>query len=248
MYCFEKGTKGMIYIGICDDEEFSRAHIRGLCKEYFAKQAYEYQIYEFSSGEQILEFRECKFHLLFLDIEMDGIGGIEVLHKIEETDRVWRIVFISGHQEMVFEALGIKTLGFSGKPVTYEKVAKWLEVAIRENQENQIYECVVGQQKEYKSLDEIYCLEAAGNYTWLCEKQKKYLVNDNLKAWQDKMEHTSMIRVHKSYLINMDYVKKWENGQILLLNNIEVTLGRQYKKSASEVYYNYICKKALGRL
>ena len=58
-----------------------------------------------------------------MDIELGGMKGIEMLSHLEEDDNVWRVVFISSHEEMVFDTFGVKTLGFERKPAQYERIA-----------------------------------------------------------------------------------------------------------------------------
>lgn len=238
----------MIYIGICDDEDLHRQHIKEMCKRFFTELAQEYKCVEFTSGEEVLQFSEHKLHLLFLDIEMGNISGIDVLHRVEEADIVWRVVFISSHEECVFDTFGIKTLGFIRKPAEYDQIARWIRVALKENKENIIYECITEQQKFYISLEKIFYLEAAGNYTFFFERDQKHLVSDKLKVWQEKMERTSMVRIHKSYLINMLYVKKWETDKVVLVNGVNIPLGRQYKKVAKDVYFEFVRRQAIGRI
>ncbi|MBP3351164.1 MAG: response regulator [Lachnospiraceae bacterium] len=113
----------MFFIGICDDEELHRKHVKELCDKYFMEYTQEYKCVEFESGEEFLQFEEHKLHLLFLDIELGGMNGIEMLSHLEEDDNVWRVVFISSHEEMVFDTFGVKTLGFERKPAQYERIA-----------------------------------------------------------------------------------------------------------------------------
>lgn len=238
----------MFSIGICDDEKLHREYIRELCERFFADYAQPHEFIEFSSGEEVLAYKRGKLHLLFLDIEMSGIDGIKVLRRVEETDWIWRIVFVSSHEEAVWEAFSIKTLEFARKPVDYYQIEKWLKVAIRENEENIVLEYITGMQKSYKPLEDIYYLEAAGNYTYLHEKNESELVNDNLKQWQKKMEQMPMVRIHKSYIINMQHVKKWEVDKVTLTNREELAVGRQYAKDAKEKYLAFVKKQALGRM
>lgn len=202
---------------------------------------------EFESGEEALAYDGDKMHLLFLDIEMPGIGGIRVMRCLEDTDRVWRVVFVSGHQEMVFETFGVKTLGFGVKPVKAEKVVKWIQIALKENAENITLECIIGQDKVYKQIDQIYYWQAEGNYTYLVEQKEKCLASYNLKNWQERLENFSVVRVHKSYLINMNHVKHWDSDKVCLTNGVELAVGRQYQKESREKYYDYVRKTALGR-
>lgn len=238
----------MFYIGICDDEEMQRQHIRKLCEQFFTEYSQLYECIEFTSGEELLQYTGERLHLLFLDVELGGIDGIEVMHQVEEADWVGRIVFISSHEEMVWNSFGIKTLGFVRKPVEYVKLEKWIKIAIKENQENRVYEYTVGREKYCKKLEDIYYLESSGNYTYLYQRKERTLANDNLRCWQKKMENAPMVRIHKSYLINMQHVKTWEADTVVLSNGTMLPLGRQYKKDARETYLTFVKRQVKRRM
>lgn len=244
----------MFSIGICDDEKLHREHMRELCRRFFTENPQPYELIEFTSGEEVLAYHSGKaddsgkLHLLFLDIEMDGVDGLEVLRKVEETDWIWRIVFVSSHEEAVFDTFSIKTLAFVRKPVDYHLVEKWIHVAIRQNKENVALEYATGKHKVYIELENIYYLESAGNYTYLHTKAESELVNENLKQWQKKSEQLPLVRIHKSYIINMLHVHKWEADKVRLVNGAELTVGRQYAKEAKEKYLTFVKKQALGKV
>ena len=107
----------MIIIGICDDEEQYRAQIKLLCSAFFDTQKQEFGFVEFTSGEEVLAYQGDRIHLLFLDIEMPGMGGLEVLSRVRRNERIWRIVFVTSHKELKWETIDLKTLAFLEKPL-----------------------------------------------------------------------------------------------------------------------------------
>lgn len=244
----------MFLIGICDDEAFHREHIKEFCEQYFGEYPQEHEYVEFTSAEEVLVYGEAaensgsKLHLLFLDVEMGELDGIELLRKVEDADWIWRIVFVTSHEEVMQDAFGIKTLGFARKPVEYRQIEKWISTAVRENKENVMLEYMVGIQKSYIALEDIYYLEAEGNYTKLYEKDEMQLINENLKRWQKKTEMLPFVRVHKSYLVNMLHVKRWEASKVTMENGAVLSVGRQYAKEARELYFSFVKKQAMSRV
>lgn len=244
----------MFCIGICDDEVFHREHIKELCEQYFAEYPQEHKYIEFASGEEVLKYEETaansgsKLHLLFLDVEMGELDGIELLRKVEDADWIWRIVFVTSHDEVMQDAFGIKTMGFARKPVEYRQVEKWIITAIRENKENVMLEYASGTKQGYISLEDIYYLEAEGNYTKLHKKDEMILINENLKQWQKKIAMLPFVRIHKSYLINMLHVKRWEASKVTLENGVKLPVGRKYTKTAREQYLSFVKKQAMNRV
>lgn len=205
-------------IGICDDMKEEAENIKNLCEE-----------------------------LLFLDIEMKEKDGIEVLRELEHSKIVWKVVFVSRHQESVFDAFGIKTLGFEKKPVKYEKIEKWLKVLIQEHKENFWVECKGLNGKQYIQLEKLYYLKADKNYVKMYGKEKEVLVYGNLKTWEEKLAEKYVIRVHKTYMVNMIQIDTIA-GDILLKNGRKIPVGRRYKDVVQKQYHEYICKMTERRI
>ena len=119
---------------------------------------------------------------------------------------------------------------------------------MREDEENVMHECYVGKEKCYFTQEEVYYLEAEGSYTHIHLKEQRHMLSERLKLWEDKLKSAPMVRIHKSYLINMLHVKSWENDSVILTNGTVLPQGRQYKKSAKEAYFKFIGEMARGRM
>ena len=237
----------MITIGICDDESIHREYIRELCEQFFEKNTQPHDYVEFAAGEEVLAYQGKQIQLLFLDVEMGEIDGMQVLDSVQSANQVWRVVFVTSHEETVWNAFSLKTLGFARKPVKYEQIAAWLEITMREHQENTVIEYITLDGRKCRRIDEIFYLEAAGNYAYLCCEKEKDLVTEKLKKWQELMEQTMIIRIHKSFLVNLQHIKKWESDKVILENGEILPVGRRFSQIAKESYYHYVKQQALNR-
>lgn len=238
----------MFLIGICDDSEEERQYLKQMCERCFTElgQACEYRC--FASGEEVLAYSGQRMHLLFLDVEMGQTDGIQVLHALEETDHVWRVVFVSYHRESVFQSFGLKTLDFGIKPVSYDQIKRWISAMIRENRENAVLQFVTPCGERRLELEQIYCLEAAGNYTYVYEKENRFLTVGNLGAWEEKCSRFALVRVHRSYLVNLLLVKQISKDEIILENGRRIPVGRKYREDAKERYKQTIYTMMRGRI
>ncbi len=120
----------MIQIAICDDEQNSRSYLKQLLlqQNVFQKEAKElnYEIAEFSSGTELLDFPN-QFDILFLDIDLkENISGIELAKNIrnQDTEHQPIIIFVSGHKEYVFDAFDVDAFHYLLKPIDDEKFIK----------------------------------------------------------------------------------------------------------------------------
>lgn len=236
-------------IGICDDEEKQRRNLTNLCTTYCNELGMEYELVEYTSGEEVVKSLKDKIlDLLFLDIEMTGMSGIEVMRAIENTEYVWRIVFVSNHSSAVFHTFGLKTLDFGRKPVSYDDVKRWIDIAVNELKE----EVVICFEKEDRSkcvrISSIVYLEADANYVKVYTKSRSFFAVGNLKYWHTQLMYKQMLRIHKSYLVNMDYIVKIGDKVTLVDGFEELPIGRSYKGVVKDQYNEYIMKRIRGRL
>lgn len=236
-----------IRIGICDDEKAQREYLRELCSRYLIENNMLYDYVFFESGESVLAYEGENIHLLFLDIAMGEVNGIQVLKTVENLEKVKRIVFVSSHEEAVWDAFGRKTLGFERKPVAYQKVKKWIETVIREQQDNLVIECNTINGKQWTEIEKLYYIEAQKNYVNFHTVEAIFLVSENLKFWEEKLKDGFIIRVHKTFLVNPLYIA-FIGKEVVLKNGSKLPIGRQYKEQLKKDYDAYMRRKIRGRV
>lgn len=250
----------MIRIGICDDNKKDRQYLERLCVQYFDKVCEKYVVVFFESGEEILEYcnqRDNKrIDLLFLDIEMCGISGIEVKNRILKRTAVWRIVFVSCYKEKVFDSFGLKTLGFVVKPVGYADVEKWISFVLQELKEEvyiELNHSLTGE-KVIVRLEDLEYIKADRNYTDVYlhseyeDARERLLLSDSIGVIEKKLQNYSVIRVHRSYLVNLINVTKV--GRCIKVRDMEaeIPIGRSYREYVLKKYREYGKEKIERRL
>ena len=244
----------MVRIGICDDSIRDRERIKIFCNNYFQKNDVEYQCLEFSSGEELLAYcyrkKKENIDLLFLDVEMGKIDGISVRQELQEVPFVKRIVFITGHAEVVLKAFGEKVIGFAEKPVSCGEVDHWLDIVIREVNKNITIVYDGFNRTDSVETEQIEYIKAEKNYTmlYLNNQQEGILVPLSMKDWEEKLKKLPLLRVHKSYIVNLYHVTNVTQEISLRDNPVTIPVGRSYQNKVREKYMNYVAEKVRGRL
>lgn len=246
-------------IGICDDLDRDREQIYDFCEAFFARCDMEHQYRMFSSGEEVLEYCKQKdqqrVDLLFLDIELGEIDGIQVKDRILRKDKVWRIVFVSGNQDKVFLSFGLKTLGFLVKPVVREDICKWVQVVLEELKEDVMIAIADSKTAEerYVRLEDIEYFAAEGNYTKIVlhteeDSQEQYiLVTKKIGELEQEYSNFPILRVHKSYMVNLENVMDIK-GEITIRDSADrIPIGRTFKDSVRKKYLEFGREKVRGR-
>lgn len=238
----------MITIAVCDDDELWRKQIQKNCRDYLNSTGQEYKIIEFQSGEEVLEYQGDKVLLLFLDIQMQGMTGLEVMEKLRKKDLFWRIVFVSSYEEFRIDTIDLKTLAFFPKPFEELAIIKCLQTAIRENNEN-IAITVRGIQGDCDvKIDEILYVQAQKNYVDIHLQNVDFTGYDSIGYMDDKLRGTTILRVHKSYLINLQYVVSINRDEAKMTNGVRIPVGRTYYPKLKKAYSSFLRSVTIERI
>ena len=248
----------MFRVCICDDCAEDRKRLRAPIEQIFHEMRREYRLREYESGEKLYEALlangKLTFDLLFLDIEMDGVNGLELRDKLIKNSQVWRIVFVSFHEESMAEAFGLKTVGFLCKPVEYAQVKKKISLVLNEYSENKFIELPSAQNRNsiYR-MEQVAYFEADGNYSNIYllgddgKIAKSELICCKLIDIEEKCRSNNLLRIHKSYLVNMANVMNVAGEVVLSDSSVQLPVGRKYRDQVKEKYMEFILNKARER-
>ena len=116
----------MIRIVICDDEKHMSDHIRAMTSDFFRKKNREIQLRTFTSGEELLNY-DGQIDILFLDIQMKGMDGMETARKLRADKFRGFLIFITVLKEMVFQSFEVQAYDYLVKPVEEKQFEKTME-------------------------------------------------------------------------------------------------------------------------
>lgn len=116
----------MINIAICDDEKYILDKIKKLVFDFFHRKNVEITVSQFGSGEELLRHNK-NIDILFLDIQMDGIDGMETARKMRSQNYKGYLIFITVLKEMVFQSFEVQAYDYLVKPIEEECFEKTME-------------------------------------------------------------------------------------------------------------------------
>lgn len=206
----------------------------------------------FSADEAVLQLRAHTPQLVFLDISMPGKNAFDLLAELK--DLSFEIIFITAHNQYAIQAFKYSASGYLLKPVDEEELVTAVgraEKRIRENNykasthtliENWEHRHYKGEQKiclptvngfQVISLkDVIYC-EANSSYTnFMLTSSKKICASKTLLEYEGMLLDDAFLRIHKSYLINMQHITgytKGEGGIVTMVGGTELEVSRRKK-------------------
>ncbi|MBN9656417.1 response regulator transcription factor [Halobacillus sp. GSS1] len=230
-----------ITVLIVDDERFSREELNFLLKPYESIEV----IGEAGSGDEaVMQTLKLQPDVLFLDVEMPTMDGMAVAKAVQELKKVPEIVFATAYPDFAVEAFRQKAIDYLLKPFDEEQLSETLERI--EKKLKPVEEKVgtapsklaveVEDTIEYLDPSEIMYVHREDRITKIVGKQKVYETKDALKDVEKRLQGFSFFRIHKSYLVNLDYVHRltpWFNGayQLELQHTEEkLSVSRNYVK------------------
>ena len=120
----------MLQIAVVEDEESTRSQLREFVEEYAREHKIQIQLCVFSDGSEILEEYRPIYDILFLDIDMPGINGMETAERIRTQDDEVVIVFITNLMQYAIQGYAVRALDYVLKPITYGMFSLKLDKAI----------------------------------------------------------------------------------------------------------------------
>ena len=231
----------MIHIAICDDEKRMSDHIRAMASDFFRKKNREIYFRTFSSGEELLSY-DGQIDILFLDIQMKGMDGMETARKLRASKFRGFLLFITVLKEMVFQSFEVQAYDYLVKPVDekqFEKTMERLYVSMQNVGEDSLLV-----QKGYEGRiireEEIVFCEIIDRKIYL------NLASGEVVDYYERIENletklgSHFFRCHRSYLINLKHLKGYKNGTACMDNGKEVPVSRLRSKEFSSVVLQYM--------
>lgn len=198
---------GCMIIGICDDDKTVRTKIQNICEKIFLKFSEEIEILQFADG---LEIANKIVDILILDIDMPNVSGIEVKERIQDEGLDTVIIFVTNHDEFVLQAFGKNVIGFVNKSNMDNQLEAFLKSAIKIKNKNIIIEGINSKDILFIKSEQVYCNVYISNNEQCC------LIRSSIKELEKVLNGTALVKVHKSYIVNFEYVDAISNGEFVI--------------------------------
>lgn len=227
----------MFKIGICDDNSFVCTEIKGYIEEFFMTENIKHEIDVFISGEELIQALRCyeRFDLLYLDIELEILNGVEVSRYIRENlmDENAQIAFISAKSSYVLELFQFRPINFLVKPFTKKQVLEVLEKALQlQGNQTKVFHYTIGKNEKtafYKDI--VYFSSDAKKIVLHMQNEEDYFYGKLLKL---VLPTEDFVCIHKSYIVNRHYVMQFKFDSVVLHNAEILPISRAYRKEVRE--------------
>ena len=227
-----------IKIAICDDLQSDRA----LLKDYITDILYQKDIIaefdEFSSGEDILSNELNNYNIIFLDIFMNGINGIETARALVDKNEKSKIVFCSTSSEFAVESYEVFAFSYLLKPISKEKLFAVLDRYVSKFVSASTIEVNIGRKKEKICISDIIWVESARKKCVFHTKSGELEVVAKFSEIFEKLSEYDFIKPIRYAIVPLREISNIRND-ILLSNGQTIPISRDMRESVKKTFADY---------
>jgi two-component system LytT family response regulator len=248
---------------VVDDELLGRQIIREMLEDHPDVEV----VGECVNGyEAVAAIQEQSPDLIFLDVEMPEMSGFEVLNALK-TERMPMVIFVTAYDQYAVRAFEVHAFDYLLKPFDrdrFERAMRRARAQIARQKDGTTDQRILALLEELKAeskylerlvikaegrvffldTDDIYWIEAEGNYVRVHNGKKSYLLRDTVSNLESQLDPKKFLRIHRSAMVRIDRIQElqpWFHGEyrVILQNGTQLTLSRNYRENL---------QKALGRV
>lgn len=230
-------------IAVCDDNQLDRDIIKDFLHTYMTEKSIPNTITEYENGMNLIyDIEEGRYYdMVFLDIFMDQILGMDIARKLRNVGYTGNIVFLTSTAEFAVDSYEVEASGYLLKPHDYEKLCGLLnriidrtnighfQVSVR----NTIYSIPFGEIVYVESRNNICILHRSDG--------SEYTIYKKLSEVELQLSESRFLRCHQSYLVNMSYISK-ADSQFELTTGDVVLIRQRSQKEIRRIYQEFASK------
>ena len=208
---------------ICDDDRQYVDLLNKYVTSFFRNHNIpDYNIYKYFSGEDVV--KDMKYiDIAFLDVEMDGINGIEVGRRLRQKNPDIVIFIITSYMGYLDEAMDQRVFRYINKPIEKPAIMRGMQKALALSYKKAMGRIVitVDNREIVVNQNSIICVVATGHSKYIyTDDGNIYENSESMAYWKDKLDDNMFVQTNKSYIVNISYVKSISDG-IIELNGIK---------------------------
>ena len=232
-------------IAVVEDERAASDLLRDYLLQYAGEHGISFEIEVYQDGMDILEDYHPVYDVIFLDIQLLHLNGMEAARRIRQMDEHVILIFITNMMQYAIEGYSVRALDYILKPVKYFDLALKLDRVVKLRQKSAKDEIVLKMKGAMKKvvISDIYYLEVMGHCILF------HTLAGNLEVWNQPMnvmeqqlkEH-SFARCNACYLVNLRYVTQI-NGMMVQVGNDELKISRGKRKEFLDALTVYMGRR-----
>ena len=237
----------MLKIAVCDDSRELLEKVEKDLHEYESVRSTPVTVHTYTNAVDLLDgLKKTDYDILILDIIMPGFTGMQAAHEIRKFNEEIKIIFLTSSKEFAIESYSVGAYYYLLKPVLNEKLFSVLDKVVSEITSKQ-ESCVIYTHMGIVNIPfaRIECLEVYNKHLVFhlsdgSTKETRGALTDYENVFLERKE---FLKIHRSYILNMDYIHSIEAGEIATYSGKTFPVSRLLAKDIKEHYMNYMFTK-----
>lgn len=215
---------------IVDDEPLAIS----LLESYVQKIPFLELVFSTENPIEALDFiQKNESDLVFLDIQMPELTGINFMKILGDKQKY---ILTTAYSEYALEGYEHNIVDYLLKPISFERFYKSALKAqerfiFNENREESHFFVKSSGQQHRINFEDIFYVESIKDYVNIKTSEQEYIVLDTLKSMEQQLSESSFVRIHKSFIINLNQIKSFDSKKVILFSDQEIPIGESYRNN-----------------
>ncbi|GAA0104169.1 two-component system response regulator RgbR [Paraclostridium sordellii] len=229
----------MINIAICDDEINIINKTKKLIQDYDKE---DIDIYVYESGEELIN-SDKEFHIIFLDIDMKGLDGIETAKKLRKYDKKVKIIYVTNYTDYTYSAFSVHAFGYLVKPLNKKELYNQLDEALSYTEE-------ISNNLEFITSDGVIRIDTNSIYYFEYEQRKvimktidkNYILKKKISEIGKDIQDYGFEMPHKSFVVNLYNIKTIKGYDVHMMDGSVIPLSQKKSSQFRDSLNRYLSK------
>lgn len=231
----------MLHIAICDDEKEFVTHLTRLLEQYSAESGEEIKVTAYYDGLDLIEKYDATIDLIFLDIQMRLVNGLEAAKRIRQMDENVGLIFLTTLTQYGLEGYKYQATNYIIKPIKYIRLKAEMNQWLKRYKKNDSPSLVISNSSgKYKVfLKSLRYVETFDRNLLLHTEQENIVCYKNMKEMERELNDKGFARCHTSYIVNLSYVKGIHKLELELISGEKLPISQPRRKEFTERLTEY---------
>lgn len=227
---------------ICDDEQIMRKAVKENLFRFSQDTGEVFSVTEYDSGEALLFNLSEDTDIVFLDIAMSGISGMDAAKKLREKSNNVCIIFITTMTQYAIDGYSVHAFGFLKKPVSYAQFRLQMTDVLRHlgSFKRESLSLKSGGEIRTVKLSEIVYLEVLDHDLRIALPESSITSRITMKELDNNLKGKGFFRCHKGFAVNLSHVRRVAAASVVMSNGDEIPVSKHRRREFLEAYANYI--------
>lgn len=234
----------IINVAICDDEPNDVNNIKSFLNRYEMENNIDFSIQLYVDGTKLLEnYQKGYYHLIFLDVEMPNINGLDVARYIRQNinDYNTRIVFVSNYPEYMQDSFNVQAFNYFPKPFRYDNFIMLINQLLHSIETSTCTRLLIrdDSSEELVNINDILMIsteDSKNKRIKITFSDRELIINGLLSEWSDELYDLGFATPARGFLVNMRHIHYIMDNSLILDNGMSIPLSRRNNKEIRKLF------------